>query len=104
MWPPAAQRSATTGIYTPERSDGPDLAALRRDWPRYDDWHREGIASDATMPPLGEGEPWMPATYLERLRRPLRASTSRRRRARASARPTRPWRTGRGASRGWCGR
>ena len=69
MWPPAAQRSATTGIYTPERSDGPDLAALRRDWPRYDDWHREGIASDATMPPLGEGEPWMPATYLERLRR-----------------------------------
>jgi hypothetical protein len=69
MWPPAGQRSATTGIYTPERSDGPELAALRRDWPRYDTWHREGIASDATMPPLGEGEPWMPATYLERLRR-----------------------------------
>ena len=44
------------------------------------------------------------AAALQRLRRPLRASTSRRRRARAWARPTRPWRTGRGASRGWCGR
>lgn len=52
-----------------ERADGPELATLRDEWPRYDDWHREAIASNATMPPLDPTEPWIPQMYLDQLRR-----------------------------------
>jgi hypothetical protein len=70
MWPASETRTGSTGIYgRAERADGPDPATLRAAWPRYDDWHREAIATNAAMPPVGPAEPWLSDSYLVKLRR-----------------------------------
>lgn len=70
MWPASETRTGSTGIYgRAERADGPDPATLRAAWPRYDDWHREAIATNAAMPPVGPAEPWLSDSYLAKLRR-----------------------------------
>ena len=64
------RRTGCTGIYgCAERADGPDPASLRDAWPRYDDWHREAIATNAAMPPVDPAEPWLSDSYLIKLRR-----------------------------------
>ena len=61
MWPASESRTGSTGVYgNGQRADGPDPATMRRDWPRYDDWHREAIAANAAMPPLEPTDTWLP--------------------------------------------
>jgi|EP01043_Picozoa_sp_COSAG02_P040788 hypothetical protein len=71
MWLPSESHTGGASMHGPGEGadDGPDPSALRGEWPRYDDWHREAIAINAAMPPLEPTEPWIPHSYLERLRR-----------------------------------
>ena len=61
--PPEGRQRTTQGVMATQLRD------LRRHYPRYDDWHREGMALDATMPPLPPDSEWLPREYLEKLRR-----------------------------------